>query len=82
MEEAGYATILTISREMLVLTALFYSSVVRTIAKGLTPEERLITDLLANYTKEARPVKDPRDKIVVTFGFELVQLVNVVSSDT
>lgn len=82
MEVAGYAIILTISREMLVLTALFYCSVVRTIAKGLTPEERLITDLLANYTKEARPVKDPRDKIVVTFGFELVQLVNVVSSDT
>lgn len=52
------------------------------MAKGLTPEERLITDLLANYTKEARPVKDPRDKIVVTFGFELVQLVNVVSCDT
>lgn len=46
---------------------------------NVTPEERLISDLLANYKKEARPVKDPKDKIVVIFGFELVQLVNVVS---
>lgn len=78
----GHARILNTFRKMLVVTVLYYFSVVRTIAKGLTPEERLITDLLANYTKEARPVKDPRDKIVVTFGFELVQLVNVVSSYT
>ena len=56
-----------------------YFSVTITTTKGLTPEERLITNLLANYTKEARPVKDPRQKVVVTFGFELVQLVNVVS---
>ncbi|KAL9957152.1 hypothetical protein ACROYT_G038755 [Oculina patagonica] len=66
-----------LSSRTLLLAALLSLEVVRTIAKGLTPEERLITDLLANYTKEARPVKDPRDKIVVTFGFELVQLVNV-----
>ena len=45
----------------------------------VTPEERLISDLLENYTKEARPVKNPKDRIVVVFGFELVQLVNVVS---
>ena len=51
------------------------------MAKGssITPESRLITDLLTNYTKEARPVNNPGDKIVVVFGFELVQLVNVVS---
>ncbi|XP_058964332.1 neuronal acetylcholine receptor subunit alpha-10-like [Pocillopora verrucosa] len=60
----------------LVLVALI-SFVTITTTKGLTPEERLITNLLANYTKEARPVKDPRQKVVVTFGFELVQLVNV-----
>lgn len=47
-------------------------------AKAVSPEERLISDLLQNYTKEARPVKDPNNTIVVVFGFELVQLVNVV----
>lgn len=46
--------------------------------RTITPEERLIDDLLENYTKEARPVKNPKDKIVVVFGFELVQLVHVV----
>ena len=48
----------------------------------MTPEERLISNLLANYTKEARPVKNPKHKVVVVFGFELVQLVNVVSNIT
>lgn len=47
-------------------------------AKPVSPEERLISDLLQNYTKEARPVRDPNNPIVVVFGFELVQLVNVV----
>ncbi|XP_073245838.1 neuronal acetylcholine receptor subunit alpha-10-like [Porites lutea] len=45
--------------------------------RTITPEERLIDDLLENYTKEARPVKNPKDKIEVEFGFELVQLVHV-----
>ena len=51
------------------------------VAEGssVTPEGRLITDLLKNYTREARPVNNPKDRIVVVFGFELVQLVNVVS---
>ena len=57
-----------------------YFSVVRIVAKNLTAEERLINDLFANYTKHARPVLNPEDKIEVTFGFELVQLVNVVST--
>ena len=56
-----------------------YFSVVRIVAKNLTDEERLIKDLFANYTKSARPVVNPTDKIEVIFGFELVQLVNVVS---
>lgn len=64
---------------MLPVTVIHFS-VVRTVAKNLTDEERLIKDLFANYTKEARPVVNPTDKIVVTFGFELVQLVNVVST--
>jgi len=50
------------------------------VAKNLTDEERLIKDLFANYTKYARPVMNPEDKIEVIFGFELVQLVNVVST--
>ena len=57
-----------------------YFSVVRIVAKNLTDEERLINDLFANYTKYARPVLNPTDKIEVIFGFELVQLVNVVSA--
>ena len=59
---------------------MIYFSVVRIVAKNLTDEERLINDLFANYTKSARPVLNPKDKIEVIFGFELVQLVNVVSA--
>ena len=53
-------------------------TVLKVAAKAVSPEERLISDLLQNYTREARPVKDPNNRIVVVFGFELVQLVNVV----
>lgn len=59
---------------------MIYFSVSRIAAKNLTDEERLINDLFANYTKSARPVLNPKDKIEVIFGFELVQLVNVVSA--
>lgn len=61
-------------------TILIYVAVGGTFGnRTITPEERLIDDLLENYTKEARPVKNPKHKINVTFGFELVQLVHVVS---
>ena len=59
---------------------MIYFSVSRIAAKNLTDEERLINDLFTNYTKSARPVLNPKDKIEVIFGFELVQLVNVVSA--
>lgn len=45
----------------------------------MSPEARLIQDLLKNYTKEARPVMNPNVTTNVSFGVELVQLVNVVS---
>ena len=65
--------------EFLTLQKLEAASLSFFIAKAaVSPEERLISDLLENYTKEARPVKDPNNTIVVVFGFELVQLVNVV----
>ena len=61
-------------------TILIYATVGGTFGnRAITPEERLIDDLLKNYTKEARPVKYPNETIEVEFGFELVQLVHVVS---
>ncbi|XP_074605832.1 neuronal acetylcholine receptor subunit alpha-10-like [Acropora palmata] len=62
-------------RRIVVFVVLFEFQVFE--AKPVSPEERLISDLLQNYTKEARPVRDPNNPIVVVFGFELVQLVNV-----
>ncbi|XP_032221046.1 acetylcholine receptor subunit alpha-like [Nematostella vectensis] len=40
-------------------------------------EKVLVDDLLSNYRKEARPVSNPNVTTNVTFGMELVQLVQV-----
>ena len=41
-------------------------------------EQVLITTLLKNYDRNARPVLDRQRPTNVTFGLEVVQLVNVV----
>ncbi|XP_071977776.1 acetylcholine receptor subunit alpha-1-B [Engystomops pustulosus] len=40
-------------------------------------ETRLIKDLFANYNKVVRPVETFSDKVVVTVGLQLIQLINV-----
>ncbi|KAM8934797.1 acetylcholine receptor subunit alpha-1-A [Pelodytes ibericus] len=40
-------------------------------------ESRLINDLFKNYNKVVRPVQKFKDKVVVTVGLQLIQLINV-----
>uniref|UniRef100_A0A8C5QST5 Cholinergic receptor nicotinic alpha 1 subunit n=1 Tax=Leptobrachium leishanense TaxID=445787 RepID=A0A8C5QST5_9ANUR len=40
-------------------------------------ESRLISDLFKTYNKVVRPVKKFKDKVVVTVGLQLIQLINV-----
>lgn len=45
-------------------------------------EQQLINDLLRGYNKDAHPIPEQnKSSYVVTFGLELVQLVNVVSKE-
>ena len=48
-----------------------------------TMQQKLINDLLDGYNKDAHPIPLRQNKSLhrVTFGLELVQLVNVVSID-
>jgi len=44
-------------------------------------EQKLINDLLKGYNKDAHPIPEQNKSLyAVTFGLELVQLVNVVST--
>ena len=46
-------------------------------------EQNLINELLRGYNKDAHPIPEQNKSLyLVTFGLELVQLVNVVSSNT
>lgn len=47
-------------------------------AANPSAEQALITTLLHSYDRNARPVLDRRRPTNVTFGLEVVQLVNVV----
>uniref|UniRef100_A0A8C5QQG7 Cholinergic receptor nicotinic alpha 1 subunit n=1 Tax=Leptobrachium leishanense TaxID=445787 RepID=A0A8C5QQG7_9ANUR len=40
-------------------------------------EAQLVTDLFKNYSKMVRPVETFSDKVVVTVGLQLIQLINV-----
>ncbi|KAK3726643.1 hypothetical protein QZH41_012274 [Actinostola sp. cb2023] len=53
------------------------TSVLSPAAKKASPEEEVIGVILERYRQEARPVMNPNSTINVTFGMELVQLVNV-----
>ena len=45
-------------------------------------EQQLINDLLRGYNKDAHPIPEQnKSSYAVTFGLELVQLVNVVSKE-
>ena len=55
-----------------ILVLLFAAALINT-------EQRLITHILQNYSKESRPVLKQSSPTNVTFGIELVQLINVVS---
>ena len=47
---------------------------------AVNTEQRLIKSLLANYSKQARPVLSQSVPTNVTFGIEFIQLIKVVSS--
>lgn len=44
-------------------------------------EEKLISDLLENYNKKARPVTDDSQSVVVTFDIALPKLMKVVNNE-
>ncbi|XP_072274465.1 acetylcholine receptor subunit alpha-1-B [Pyxicephalus adspersus] len=62
-------------------TCLIVLSISGTISAGLVysyeHETRLIHDLFQNYDKVVRPVENFNDKVVVTVGLQLIQLINV-----
>ncbi|XP_065071216.1 neuronal acetylcholine receptor subunit alpha-10-like [Rhopilema esculentum] len=49
--------------------------------KARTEEQRLLKDLLCNYDKEARPVLEYNDSVIVTFEMKLIQVVLVSEKD-
>ncbi|NP_001079601.1 acetylcholine receptor subunit alpha-1-A precursor [Xenopus laevis] len=60
-----------------VLTRLILLFLAATIIYSSEDESRLINDLFKSYNKVVRPVKAFKDKVVVTVGLQLIQLINV-----
>ena len=44
-------------------------------------EKFLIDHLLSNYSSYPRPVRNVKDPIIVTFGFNLIQITNIIERD-
>ena len=44
-------------------------------------EKFLLDHILSNYSSYPRPVKDVNNPIFVTFGFNLIQITNIIEKD-
>ena len=66
-----------------VITLSHDSSIFTSLGAHESLEQSLINDLLKGYNKDAHPIPEQnKSSYAVTFGLELVQLVNVVSPST
>ncbi|KAJ7340255.1 hypothetical protein OS493_002987 [Desmophyllum pertusum] len=63
----------------LLIIMVSFSSLSSAQAANPSAEQVLISTLMNSYNRNARPVLDRKSPTNVTFGLEVVQLVNVVS---
>ncbi len=62
-----------------VFRCLLHLVIIDVTVKGAQFEEQLYEDLLYNYNRIARPVKNSSEILTVKFGAALIRLIDVVS---